>query len=103
VAHALAAQLRKSDTVARLGGDEFAVLLPQCPIARSRELAEKLRAAVDGYRLNWEGETYSVGASIGLVAVNGTHANAAEVLRAADAACYTAKRSGRNQVALAEA
>ena len=103
VAHALAAQLRKSDTVARLGGDEFAVLLPRCPIARSRELAEKLRAAVDGYRLSWEGETYSVGASIGLVAVNGTHANAADVLRAADEACYVAKRSGRNQVALAEA
>ena len=103
VAHALAAQLRKSDTVARLGGDEFAVLLPQCPVGRSRELAEKLRAAVDGYRLSWEGETYSVGASIGLVAVNGAHANAAEVLKAADAACYAAKRSGRNQVALAEA
>ena len=103
VAHALAAQLRKSDTVARLGGDEFAVLLPQCPIPRSRELAEKLRAAVDGYRLGWEGKTYSVGASIGLVAVNGTHADAAEVLRAADAACYAAKRGGRNQVALAEA
>ena len=103
VAHALTAQLRKSDTVARLGGDEFAVLLPQCPIPRSRELAEKLRAAVDGYRLSWEGKTYSVGASIGLVAVNGTHADAAEVLRAADAACYAAKRGGRNQVALAEA
>ena len=103
VAHLLVAQLRKSDTVARLGGDEFAVLLPQCPLARSRELAEKLRAAVDDYRLSWEGKDYSVGASIGLVAVNGTHANAAEVLRAADEACYAAKRSGRNQVALAQA
>ncbi len=103
IAHALKAQLRNSDTVARLGGDEFAVLLPKCPIGRSRELAEKLRAAVDSYRLQWEGESYSVGASIGLVAVNGVHANAAEVLRAADEACYAAKRSGRNQVALAAA
>jgi GGDEF domain-containing protein len=35
------------------------------------------------------------------VAVNGTHASAAEVLRAADAACYTAKREGRNRVSIA--
>jgi GGDEF domain-containing protein len=37
-----------------------------------------------------------------MVAADGTHASAAEVLRAADAACYRAKRAGRNQVALAE-
>ncbi|MFY9512758.1 MAG: diguanylate cyclase [Rubrivivax sp.] len=48
-----------------------------------------------------EGQRYGVGASIGLVAVNGTHASAAEVLRAADAACYTAKREGRNRVSIA--
>ena len=97
--HVLASQLRKSDTVARLGGDEFAVLLPHCPIPRARVLAETLRASVDAYRLEWEGAHYSVGASIGLVAVNGTHASAADVLRDADKACYEAKRGGRNQVA----
>ena len=97
----LSGQLRKSDTVARLGGDEFAVLLPMCPIPRAQVLAEQLRAAVDAYRLHWEGNSYSVGASIGLVAVNGTHASAADVLSAADKACYEAKRCGRNQVALA--
>ncbi len=103
VAKALLNKLRKSDTVARLGGDEFAVLLPTCPIARAQAIAETLRAAVEAYRLEWEGATYSVGASIGLVAVNGTHADAAEVLKAADLACYEAKRGGRNQVAMAVA
>lgn len=97
--HVLSAKLRKSDTVARLGGDEFAVLLPHCPIPRARVLAEALRAGVEAYRLEWEGAHYSVGASIGLVAVNGTHASAADVLRTADKACYAAKRGGRNQVA----
>ena len=101
IALALAAQLRKSDTVARLGGDEFAVLLPQCPLSRAQEIAERLRAAVEGYRLNWEGQSFSVGASIGLMVANGAHASAAEVMRAADAACYEAKRAGRNQVAMA--
>ena len=101
LAGVLSAKLRKSDTVARLGGDEFAVLLPHCPVPRAQVLAESLRAAVDAYRLHWEGTAYSVGASIGLVPVNGNHASAADVLRAADAACYAAKRSGRNQVAVA--
>ena len=101
IAQQLASMLRKADTVARMGGDEFAVLLPQCPIPQALAIADKLRAAVDAYRLSWDGQSHSVGASIGLVAVNGSHANAAAVLRAADAACYEAKRLGRNQVAVA--
>ncbi len=101
IARELESCLRKADTVARLGGDEFAVLLLGCPIPRALAIAEKLRAAVDDYRLSWDGQSHSVGASIGLVAVNGTHANAAEVLRDADAACYEAKRLGRNRVAVA--
>jgi diguanylate cyclase len=95
--------LRGTDTVARLGGDEFAVLLPTCPIPRARVIAEQLRCAVEEYRLDWEGRIHCVGASIGLVAVNGTHGTAAEVLNAADAACYQAKRHGRNRVAVAGA
>ena len=100
VAHQLAAQVRKSDTVARLGGDEFAVLLSQCPLSQAREIAEKLRGAVDAYGLLWEGTRFSVGASVGVVPVDGSYATAADVLRAADAACYAAKTRGRNCVAV---
>ncbi len=102
VAHQLAAHVRKSDTVARLGGDEFAVLLSQCPLSHAREIAEKLRAAVNAYRLDWEGHSFGVGASIGLVAVDARYTTTADVLRAADAACYTAKQRGRNCVAVFE-
>ncbi len=102
VAQLLAAQVRKSDIVARLGGDEFAVLLNSCPLAQAQLIAEKMRSAVVDYRLNWEGDlAFSVGASIGLLPVAGTYSGAAEVLRAADAACYAAKRQGRNCVVVA--
>jgi diguanylate cyclase (GGDEF)-like protein/PAS domain S-box-containing protein len=101
IARELESRLRKADTVARLGGDEFAVLLPQCPIPQAQAIADKLRAAVESFRLGWEGQAYGVGASIGLVSVNGTHASATDVLRAADASCYEAKRQGRNRVVLA--
>lgn len=100
VAHELAAHVRKSDTVARLGGDEFAVLLSQCPLSQAQTIAEKLRSAVVDYRLTWEGNSFSVGASIGLVRVDTTFATAADVLRAADVACYSAKQQGRNCVAV---
>ena len=100
VAGELAAQVRKSDTVARLGGDEFAVLLAHCPLGQAELIAEKLRAAVVAYQLLWEGHSFGVGASIGLVPVDATYATAADVLRAADAACYAAKKQGRNCVAV---
>ena len=92
-------QVRQSDTVARLGGDEFAVLLHRCPAPQAAAIAEKLRAAVEAYSLVWEGSSFSVGASIGLVPVDATFASHVDVLRAADSACYAAKRGGRNQVA----
>jgi len=96
----LGRRLRKSDTLARLGGDEFAVILPGCPVPQAQALAERLRCAVETYRLGWDGHQFEVGASIGLVAANGLHASAEDVLRQADAACYQAKQAGRNQVAL---
>lgn len=101
IAGVLLARVRKADLVARLGGDEFAVLLPQCPLAQASRLAGELCAAVEAYRLAWEGSSFGVGASIGLVLADGRHADAADVLRAADAACYEAKRGGRNRVAVA--
>ena len=98
VARAIAAQVRKSDRVARLGGDEFAVLLPDCPAAQGLVLAEKLCTAVAAFELHWEGQTFSVGASVGMVRVADDLTTAADVLRAADAACYAAKKRGRSRV-----
>lgn len=98
IAGRLAAQVRKSDTVARLGGDEFAVLLDNCPVEHARLIAEKMRRAVVDYILDWEGEQFTVGASIGLVRVDAAFDNAADVLAAADNACYAAKHRGRNCV-----
>lgn len=98
IAERLTAQVRKSDTVARLGGDEFAVLLPRCPIGQARDIAEKMRLAVVEYQLDWHGQAFSVGASIGMVAVDGRFASSEEVLAAADNACYAAKHRGRNCV-----
>jgi diguanylate cyclase (GGDEF)-like protein/PAS domain S-box-containing protein len=107
IARLLAAELRKTDVVARMGGDEFAVLLPACPPARALTLADALCSAVQQHALHWEGQRFTVGASVGLVAVDdrrdGRFASAADVLRAADVACYRAKKRGRSRVEIFEA
>lgn len=99
LAEILSARLRKGDILARLGGDEFGLLLENCGPAQATAIAEQLRDAAGAYRLNWEGEEYSVGLSIGLVAFRTEPGQSpAAVLEAADAACYLAKREGRNRI-----
>ena len=90
--------VRESDSLARLGGDEFGLLLIGCPLERAQELADRLREVISGYVFNWEQQSFKIGASIGLVAIDRSCSSLAEVLSAADSACYAAKESGRNRI-----
>ena len=98
LANLLQSTLRKDDLVARLGGDEFGVLLLECDIEQACLVAEKLRETVAGFRFFCDSRIFTVGASIGVVPLDGDSIPLATVLSAADAACYAAKDSGRNQV-----
>ena len=89
---------RKRDTVSRLGGDEFGILMELCALEQAQRLANDLCRAVSNYRFYWEGRSFSVGVSIGLVPVDQNSGSVARVLSAADAACYAAKGQGRNRV-----
>jgi diguanylate cyclase (GGDEF)-like protein/PAS domain S-box-containing protein len=86
------------DVVARLGGDEFGVLLSAVDAARARATAERLLAVVHGFRFVWRERMFEIGASIGLVPITGESGDLAQVLAAADAACYVAKERGRNRI-----
>ncbi|MAB97781.1 MAG: PAS domain S-box protein [Pseudomonadaceae bacterium] len=100
VCTALQSCLRENDTLARLGGDEFGVLLENCPAAISTKLAEQLRLAVEALRFSWNGRSFNVSASIGLVTLEQSQITLEDSLRAADVACYMAKDKGRNRVQL---
>lgn len=91
-------QIRARDTLSRFGGDEFALLLENCPLERAIRIAENLLAALRDYRFTWEGRTFSVGASIGVVPIGPQTETAAQALAQADLACYTAKDLGRGRV-----
>ncbi|MCG8015558.1 MAG: EAL domain-containing protein [Candidatus Thiodiazotropha sp. 'RUGA'] len=91
-------QIRQGDTLARLGGDEFGLLLMHCELPSAEKIANKLIGAIREYRFNWEEDSFTVGASIGLVAIDNHWNDKNQILSAADSACYMAKEAGRNQV-----
>src|SRR5262252_8420188 len=98
IAEMMNTALRSSDTLARLGGDEFGVLLVDCPLPAALATAEKLRKRIGEVRFAWRDRSYVVGASIGAVVLDATFRSEAEVLSAADSACYLATDGGRNRV-----
>ncbi len=95
---ALQQRIRAHDCLARLGGDEFGVLLHDCPLESAAEVAHDLLHTIEQFQFVWGASSFFLGASIGVVAINGAHRRVAQVLSAADAACYTAKDQGRNRV-----
>ena len=102
IAAILVGRARAHDTVARVGGDEFAVLLRGCDPRAAERIAASICARVAQHRIeagNAEAaHGLSVGASIGIVAIDATFATVKDVLMAADEACYEAKRAGRGTV-----
>jgi diguanylate cyclase (GGDEF)-like protein/PAS domain S-box-containing protein len=99
----LQARIRGGDTLARLGGDEFGILLQDCVLDQALRIADTLRQAIRDYRFIWQDGMLAVGVSIGIVEITKETATVANLMSAADVACYTAKDSGRNRVELYQA
>ena len=92
--------LRQSDTLARIGGDEFAVLLERCSLSRAETIGQKIVDAIAGYHFEWQSHRFTIGASIGVAAIGPDASTITDAISRADAACYTAKNRGRNQVVI---
>ncbi|MFT5349399.1 MAG: diguanylate cyclase (GGDEF)-like protein/PAS domain S-box-containing protein [Gammaproteobacteria bacterium] len=90
--------VRKRDTLARLGGDEFGVLMEHCSLKQARRVARSLQKAIQDYQFTWEGQSFRVGVSMGLVAITEATPSLTELMQQADAACYMAKDKGRNRI-----
>jgi diguanylate cyclase (GGDEF)-like protein/PAS domain S-box-containing protein len=91
-------RVRNSDTLARLGGDEFGVLLESCPMEPALRLANDLIRIVNDFRFVWEGTTFEIGVSIGMVPITPESTSPVELMSQADSSCYAAKDRGRNRV-----
>jgi diguanylate cyclase (GGDEF)-like protein/PAS domain S-box-containing protein len=96
VAERLRACVRPNDTIARLGGDEFAILLPMAGDGEATALAERVMTSLTD-SVDAAGHELTVRASVGLA--TGAADDPENLLRAADAAMYTAKRNGKGAYA----
>lgn len=98
VAQHLLVNLRSSDTVFRIGGEEFLLILPG---ADSLEASKRLEAICQGLAqkpIETRSGVRQVTLSAGLALWPDQGLVLDELLRAADAALYEAKRGGRNRV-----
>jgi diguanylate cyclase (GGDEF)-like protein len=92
-------ELRGVDSPARLGGDEFVLILPQASAEGALIAAERLRSRIAQIEIPGYG---NLSASMGIATFPSHAASRADMMLAADAALYCAKRAGRNRVCVAE-
>lgn len=93
----VASVVRPYDSVGRYGGEEFLIVAPNCGVAETWELAERVRVSVTGCSVVTAGSSVSVSLSLG-IATGRTASDSEKLLHAADTALYQAKNAGRNRV-----
>jgi diguanylate cyclase (GGDEF)-like protein len=95
VAGVLTACARPGDEPARYGGEEFALVLPGADAGDAAAVAERLRSAITACH------ELSFTVSVGVAAAPRHGHTGRELVAAADAALYAAKRAGRNRTEIA--
>ncbi len=97
---------RASDFAARYGGEEFALILPDTSMDGALSAAERLRRRVSTLTMLPElatlnNEAFSLTCSIGIASFPIHASIPSDLIVAADAAVYAAKRAGKNCVRMA--
>lgn len=99
LARAISDRIRRDEVFARYGGEEFALILPETTLEGARQLAENLRMRIETHDFVFQGERIPVTMSMG-GATLAPKMTGPELIAAADAKLYEAKRNGRNRVCL---
>jgi len=97
IADLLVRNSREADIPCRYGGDEFLVLLAGMERHDGIDAAERLRAAVESTRIDFNGAEISVTISAGIACTDQLTPLPTLISRADDA-LYAAKMAGRNRV-----
>ena len=108
VTDALRSQLRAYDLAGRFGGEEFAILLPHACEVDALHLAERCRAHIAALSIPVgddaeSGPFVKLTISAGVALLDGPSCELTDMLVAADAALYYAKKNGRNKTHVATA
>ena len=101
VSACMSAELRDADDLAvRYGGEEFLLLLPLTQGSDAERVAERIRSSIEALAIPNEaaGPPARITVSLGLIIASDPAISAEELIAAADAALYDAKRRGRNRI-----
>jgi diguanylate cyclase (GGDEF)-like protein len=100
LARLLKNRLRRTDAIGRYGGDEFLIILSNCDDDSACKIFNDIRQLFFNLPFYHLGEKFTCTISIGLTRSSEHHLfDSAELIDIADNALYTAKQSGRNQIA----
>ncbi len=94
--------LRSCDWMGRWGGEEFLAILPDTDEATAQVIAERLREKIDQFSITLNGQSIKATMSIGISSYPQDGETPDFLIRAADAALYEAKKTGRNRVVAAK-
>jgi diguanylate cyclase (GGDEF)-like protein len=89
--------VRATDTVARLGGDEFAILLEQTASLPSAQIVAQRVVDSIGEPFPLATGVAEIGASVGIAFSDAFGQSTSQLVKSADSAMYTAKRSGKGR------
>ena len=104
VADVLRGFVRDGDKAGRLGGDEFAIVLAGSGAQEAARVAAAIQTGIRRLRRVGAAWHCQISASIGIGCSGAAGlVRATQVLKAADDACYRAKRRGRNRIEMAPA
>lgn len=90
--------IRPEDMLGRFGGEEFMIILPDTALPGAVTIAERVRRCIAEHLFEFAGRRIPVTVSLGVCELAPAFATAEEMIAAADAQLYTAKREGRNRV-----
>ncbi|HEV2400305.1 MAG TPA: diguanylate cyclase [Candidatus Sulfotelmatobacter sp.] len=99
----LTRSIRAEDFVCRYGGEEFVIVLPTADLRAAQSRADRIREKLHEMSVLQGGRSLGpITASFGVAALPDHGLTQQELLQAADAALYRAKRQGRDRVVVAE-
>jgi len=103
VADVIKAQGLEDAFCGRLGGNEFGMILVNCSLETSKDVADQICERVHKTQFKWEDHSIDTTVSIGLADFDIESDSYDTLMRKAGVACESAKEGGRNRVIVYEA